>query len=241
MEKAKKRIRKTLLSGIFITGLLLGNMNVMAAETGTIKVTLQELQSSDSSRDKIPVALYQVGIVGEDGNPTIDANYGIADYPQNAEAVSATAEKIAAFIKEEPVDEKNTDANGYVEFGNVGPGVYLVLFQMDNAYGKVSPILLNLPYYQKVDGKMEGPVYTVEISPKASANDKTEQGNEPENGNKVPQPESEVKGDKAEHRDRVSLSEGARTADTSAGLYWIVLMILSVSGFGVCTRRKGRA
>ena len=42
------------------------------------------------------------------------------------------------------------------------------MFPEENAYGEVDPFLVTIPYYELVEGKVEGPKYEVSAIPKAS-------------------------------------------------------------------------
>lgn len=137
---------------------------------GSIEIGLKDLETENSSRNGVVMNAWKVGTVDEYGSPRFDASYGIKEYPQNAESLEIALEKISGMIRREADLTAVTDASGAAGFSQVEPGIYLIRAAEDNPYGKVLPILVQLPYWEEVEGQMQGPKYDVEVQPKASAN-----------------------------------------------------------------------
>mgnify|MGYP000766312489 CR=1 FL=1 len=169
MNETRKRIRRlcAVIGGIC---LLFFAARVYAAD-GVIEVQLEDLKSQYSDREGVTLALYQVGEVSTYGEPSIDELYGIASFPHSAEETQRAAEQIASRLKENPLVRQNTDAGGNLVFSSLENGVYLIRAEASEKYGKISPILAFLPYYEVVDGEKKGPLYTLTVQPKASKPD----------------------------------------------------------------------
>ena len=141
------------------------------AASGSVHISFKDLQTKESNPGNVPILLYQVGEVDEYGAPEFYQEYGISEYPQDSEALDAAAAKVAAAVKGEVIYTKKTDAKGEALFADVKTGVYLVTIPEDNQYGQVTPFIIQLPYYEEVNGQMNGPLYDVKAEPKASPNE----------------------------------------------------------------------
>lgn len=188
MNETRKRIRRlcVVIGGIC---LLFFTTRVYAVN-GVIEIQLEDLKSQYSDREGVTLALYQVGEVSTYGEPSIDELYGIAGFPHSAEETQRAAEQITAKLKGSPLAQKNTDAKGNLIFSSLENGVYLIRAESSEKYGKISPILAFLPYYEVVDGEKKGPLYTLTVQPKASKPDVPEPPTESESESES-EPESE--------------------------------------------------
>ena len=168
MGKRKKKWKKPVCVILACAGCMgIPRMNVDAS-AGTIQIMLEDLEVEGSRRNDIPVNLYRVGTVDEEGNPLFDSGYGIKEMPEDGESMSELSEEIAGKLKEDTACTKRTDDSGTVRFEGLEEGIYLVMFPEENAYGEVDPFLVTIPYYELVEGKVEGPKYEVSAIPKAS-------------------------------------------------------------------------
>lgn len=166
---------------IFAVTLLLAILNVLPVsaseeigqkqETGSISLILKNLEAENSATEGVEFCLWKVGTVNEHGTPVIDENYGIPEYPQDSQSLDEAAEKIADMVLTESGQPDRigiTNQTGQVIFEEVQTGVYLICAEEDNPYGRIAPFLVQLPYWEEVEGQMEGPIYEVVSEPKAS-------------------------------------------------------------------------
>lgn len=178
-EKRRKRIRMLACSLAALLISLTGTYQVQAVQpgeeqTGTIEVSLKDMKSESSSRDKVEVNLYKVGAVDAHGRPVFDETYEIDAYPQDTVSMDKAVQSLCKKVSKAPELSGMTDSEGIITFSGVEQGIYLVRIPEENPYGEVAPFLLHLPYYEEVNGVMEGPVYEVKIEPKASLNEPEE-------------------------------------------------------------------
>ncbi len=151
-----------------------GSMQAKAAEkTGSIQIHLKDLSSTGktSDRNQIEIHAYQVGTMDEDDQPIWNTEYGMGEWPDNGTSMVEAAEKLEQKVTGDPKYQGKTDQDGQCLFSNVERGIYLITVSGDNAYGKVQPFLVLVPYYEDVNGAMTGPVYAVQAEPKASPNE----------------------------------------------------------------------
>lgn len=140
-------------------------------EPGSIRIILKDLGAETSSREGVEFGLWKVGTVNEYGTPVFDERYGLKGYPQDSQSLDEAAKKISDALSSAakgPDRTETTDQGGCLLFDQVERGVYLLRAGEDNPYGEISPFLVQLPYWEKIEGQMEGPVYEVEAEPKAS-------------------------------------------------------------------------
>ena len=166
--KRTRRVKTTVFVILFLWLAVLTSLPALgASENCSISVTLKELPSP-SEREGLTGSLYRVGSVAEDGRPMLDARYQIRSYPTDGAGFQEAAKRIRRNLKDEaPVAEKAADSNGRLSFPNLERGIYLLTFPEENAYGRISPTLIHLPYHEVVNGSLNGPVYQAEIEPKA--------------------------------------------------------------------------
>lgn len=239
----RREIRKALhKTGMAVCGVLLtfGITAAAYAASGSIAVSLKDLDSSGSDRAGVEVQMYRVGDVDTDHRPVLDARYGIGEYPQDGGTLDAAAAKIAGQITEPPARTGKTDAQGSIRFNRMEDGVYLITIPEDNHYGTVSPFLVQLPYYEEVNGVMEGPIYEVEAQPKASPY-------EPEEPEKPVPPDKPVKPDRPTKPDKpVKPQDGqpsrpaAKTGDTNETAGYALMAGLAITGILYIRIRRRR-
>jgi len=175
--KLKKWIKTCGIAGFGCLVLLLaltGSTQAKAAEkTGSIQITLKDLSSvgGTSDRNQIEIRAYQVGTMDENDQPVWNTEYGMGEWPDNGTSMVEAAEKLEQKVTGDPKYQGKTDQNGQCLFSNVERGIYLITIPGENAYGKVQPFLVLVPYYEEVNGAMAGPVYEVQAEPKASPNE----------------------------------------------------------------------
>lgn len=183
MEK-KGRKRGRILAGVLtaVLAVTLAAASVSAGEEkgtfggtgnepGSIRIILKDLEAEGSALEGVEFGLWKVGTVDENGRPQIEERYGIGDYPQDSQSLDEAAKKISDALwaaSKGPDRTETTDQGGCLLFDQVEPGVYLLRAGEDNPYGEISPFLVQLPYWEEIEGQMEGPVYEVEAEPKAS-------------------------------------------------------------------------
>lgn len=168
------------------------------SDKGSIRIVLKDLETEESQRDGVEFSLWKVGTAGEKEPPVFDDIYEVDHFPQDSASLDSTARKIAELIKRSPDRTELTNQEGITEFNNLKQGIYLIQAAADNTYGKISPFLVLIPYWEEVDGQMEGPVYQIISEPKASPN--------------VPEPEEPEKPDQV------------KTGDESRPILWTVLL-----------------
>lgn len=139
-----------------------------SGETGSVRVALRDLGTGSSIREGVEFHLWKVGTVTEDSVPVIDEAYGIPEYPGTGQEVEEALEQIQDLLQGEPEQTGRTGPDGVLSFEAVEPGVYLLEAGEENPYGVIAPALIHLPYWEEVQGELEGPVYEVTIEPKAS-------------------------------------------------------------------------
>ncbi len=101
MGKRKKKWKKPVCVILACAGCMgIPRMNVDAS-AGTIQIMLEDLEVEGSRRNDIPVNLYRVGTVDEEGNPLFDSGYGIKEMPEDGESMSELSEEIAGKLKED--------------------------------------------------------------------------------------------------------------------------------------------
>lgn len=174
-KRGKKRWRKLLAAGAILLVLSVGKASsLLAAEQdqpeikGSIQITLRELDAENSAAEGVEFSLWKVGSVDAYGTPHLEEEWGIKEYPQDSESLDKAAHYISSLRLGEPEQRGKTDSGGQILFPELDPGIYLIKADAGNPYGKLSPFLVQLPYWEEVNGQMEGPVYAVKMEPKAS-------------------------------------------------------------------------
>lgn len=172
MKNRKVSVKSQIYTLVVLASLVLLFGSIVFAASGTISMQLKDLKTEGSKREDVPVYLYKVGTVDDQGSPSLDQKWGIEKYPKTSAELDKAAKKIAGKVPKTPEWETATDADGKAIFSDVEDGVYLIMVPDKNSYGKVSPFLLQVPSYLEVDGKLEGPIYAVEADPKAQPHGK---------------------------------------------------------------------
>lgn len=226
-ERRRGRLKILVLMAACVLGISAGERTA-AAGTGEIRVQLKDLQTQLSEREGVPVEGYQVGTVDAFGKPILEERYGIGDYPQDSASLDQAAEKIAGMLEGEPLLEGKTDQGGTVAF-SVEEGVYLIRVKGEAGYGTVKPFLINLPYYEEVNGELRGPLYEVEAEPKASPSEAvvTPKPTEAPKPTVTPKPTGTPGG-------------GAETGEDSGIAWYSVLAVLALLGSGTAWYRRRR-
>jgi len=245
-EKRRKRICLLVcsLSALFIGLSTAVQVQAAKAETtqkGTIQVTLKDLKSENSSRENVEVDIYRVGTVDEHGKPEFDKVYGLGDYPQDTVSMEKAVESLNKKVTGEPDLSGKTDSQGIKSFSDVEPGIYLIRIKDHNSYGKVSPFLIHLPYYEELNGMMEGPFYEVKAEPKASPN-KPEPPEEPKPPKEPETPEEKKPDPKVPDNTPVS-GNAAKTGDMASVSMYLGMAAASLLGTGCCyqgVKRSGK-
>lgn len=209
MTVKRKRI-KCIIPGI-VAGITFFVMSIPAfAAQCEISIELEEFQNVDSDRTDVTVDLYRVGNVDEYGEPKLEEKYFIGKYPQDGNSLDEAAKKIASLVEEKTASER-TDNQGVASF-DVEQGVYLVCVRGEEGYGQVSPFLVNLPYYENINGEIQGPVYNVNVKPKASPPDNNNPSEPPE------KPEEETP------------NEVQTGDDTQWEIYFVIAILAAAAG-----------
>lgn len=227
MLKNKKGtpFRISLMSFIILVLILGCNLTVCAKSTaGILHVELQDLKTSKSDRKDIEVLIYKVGTVSDEGVPKLNVGDVPEEYPKDGDLLEKTAEKLAGIVKGEPAVRGKTDENGHVEFEGIELGVYLVIVPENNAYGKVTPFLVPIPYCPEVDGVVQEPQFIVTAEPKASPEKEPSKENEkPEKPDTVPSPNPEKNGGKAKTDDEANIEGLLLMAAGSLGCMMLII------------------
>lgn len=251
MEKKRKqswfrRLLKPAVLCLLGAALLVhADVGVRAAEpAGEIHLVLRDLKASGSVKEGVKVSLYQVGTVSEHGKPEFYDRYPLGDYPQDGEALDHAAEQLTGLLntpggEESPLAEGETDAAGELRFQRLEQGIYLVKVEEKNPYGNVKPFLVNLPYYEELGGKLEGPVYQVRTEPKASpypAPEKPKHDDDDEDGEHGETPPEPSPGSVP------NPLQSPRTGDETEILGWILGALAGAAGLTAVAvmRRKRR-
>lgn len=231
IRKAEERRKKIRLLTCVLAVLLIsltGAYQVQAAQagdeqTGTIEVALKDLKSESSSREKVRVDLYRVGTVDAHGKPVFDEIYEIDSYPQDTVSADRAIEILCKKVSGKADLSGITDRHGGMTLSGVERGIYLVRIPEGNPYGKVTPFLVHLPYYEEVNGVMEGPMYEIKVEPKASPNEpeKPGGGKKPSGGSSDSTPVSEA-----------VAAPAVKTGDTAPINVYIGLIAAALLGMG---------
>ena len=226
-ERRRGRFKILVLMAACVIGISAGERTA-AAGTGEIRVRLKDLQTQLSEREGVPVEGYQVGTVDTFGKPVLEEKYGIGDYPQDSASLDQAAEKIFGMLEGEPLLEGKTDQGGNVTF-SVEEGVYLIRVKGEDRYGTVKPFLINLPYYEEVNGELRGPLYEVEAEPKAA----------PPEAVVTPKP-TETPKPTVPPKPTGTPGGGAETGEDSGIVWYSALAALALLGSGTAWYRRRR-
>jgi hypothetical protein len=173
VAESRKRKRRTLgcVAAVLIC-LLAGGMSAEAQER-SVTIQLKELDPDSSVRGNVTICGWRVGGTDEGNTPVFDTRYGITALPETAGGFEAVTESLAEQTQSVVPDlEGRTDASGKVVFTGLEDGVYLFAAKQTEGYGEVRPFLVMMPEYYEEDGKPMGPLYQVEVEPKASLYEK---------------------------------------------------------------------
>lgn len=194
------------------------------AAAGSITINLKELGTENEG---IVFELYQVGETDEKGMPVINPAYGNYDSFENAEEVEKVVKELCGKVEKEPEYTGKTNADGRLQVSDVTEGVYLVMVKQSEKYGEIQPFLVSFPYYREVHGKTEGPLYQVEIEPKASG---TEEG-------KPSKPDIPLKTDKSE-KDAPTTSDKTQIERYMHLMTWSGLLCILITFYSIKRREK---
>jgi len=209
------------------------------AEAAQGRITIHLKNSEGTGISGIEFQIFQVGVIS-DGQPEFYADFGIGVYPQTAEQIEEVVGILQRKITAAPLKTGVTDAKGVLEFNGAEEGVYFVMASPDNSYGEIMPFIVHLPYYEEVNGQMQGPGYQIEVEPKA----------EPKQGpGSVPPGDSQTSECPTV---RIASSNPVKTGDTSRiGLYLCLMVSSALLILGIImkgrtrelpgTSRKGRS
>lgn len=175
LKKSRKKLFHWFFGAVVLCFLSGGKGTTVYANTGEIKIALEDLQTSGSDWEDVEILLYRVGDVSEEGIPTLDVSYGLGEYPEDYASLEKTAKTLAGMMTEEPLKTTRTDESGIAYFWGIDRGVYLVVIPSDNHYGVVKPFMVPVPYLTEVEGE-EKLQYAVEAEPKASPHKSTPPG-----------------------------------------------------------------
>lgn len=167
MKKCKSRVMKIACMISSCVWILLASSLPVFAGSGSVTIKLKELQSEGSIREGVEFSLYQVGEVSETGAPFFYDRYQIKKFPVKAEETAAAAAILIKGLEEEMFERKQTDARGILTFEDLERGVYLIMANEDNSYGKITPVILYQPSYELVNGVQTGPNERITVVPKA--------------------------------------------------------------------------
>ena len=180
-KKTKKNGIKRFLVFLTVLSMLFGIIQTVSAgfyesdRKGSFTLTLREDEKGTGTEPKvfpgIVLRLYKVGSVKNNSGAisfVIDAalqstgvnfdNLTTAD----ASAKMANILENAVGNSEIAFQDVVSDANGIVTFGNLEPGMYLIVKRVDHSEIKILPTLLSLPYMEDVDTWL----YDVDAYPK---------------------------------------------------------------------------
>lgn len=188
-----------------------------AEQQGKVIITLKEMEAENSAREGVEFYLWKVGTASESEAPQFDEKWGISEYPRDSASLDEAAEQISDQIEETPERTGKTDGSGQLVFEDLEQGIYLIQVAEDNPYGKISPFLIWLPYWEEVDGELSDPLYEVTAEPKAS-----------------PWPE-EPKAQIAQEGDNV------KTGDSEEPAVWVALAMGAVLAAGIMITGRKRA
>lgn len=161
-----KKVRICLFSIIVFLLSLLGSMSLIYASNdvkGDIRIVLTNLGTNVSG---VTFKLYRVGTV-ESGVPKLNTQYGYSFYPETGEALDNLAKELSSKVTVAESYAGTVDNQGKLEIAGIEDGVYLVVAQGTDTYGKISPFMLNLPYMDDISHAL---TWVADIEPKASPN-----------------------------------------------------------------------
>ena len=127
-----------------------------------------------------------------------------------------------------PGQSGKTDGKGRIAF-SVEEGVYLIRVKGEERYGTVKPFLINLPYYEEVNGELRGPLYEVEAEPKAA----------PPEAVVTPKP-TETPKPTVPPKPTGTPGGGAETGEDSGIVWYSALAALALLGSGAAWYRRRR-
>lgn len=224
-----------IVSLLFYLVLFLPTKVIMHATfSGSITVELKKLEDDANSKiQNIGFHLYRVGFIDQYANPQIDEKYGIKEYPQKAEDAETTCTRILEKLTDKEIMNQKSDESGHLTFTQLDKGVYLLVADKNNNYGKIQPSLLHLPYFTEVDGEKQGPFYQIKVLPKATGNDYIiVPDKEPNNNGQTNETDSSQ-----EHNPNDK--EDTKTGDTTNKNAYLILIVIAGATM-IILREKGK-
>ena len=141
---------------------------VQAEDKGSLTVQLEAF-SPPSVMEGVGITLSRVGDADVYDEPEFYEKYDIAGYPVNSKETEEAIDKLlAAGALADAAFYEVTDAGGAARFAGLPDGIYLGAAQEASHYGEIAPFLFHTPYYYETENEQpSGPLYEVNIYPKA--------------------------------------------------------------------------
>lgn len=255
-KKTKKNGIKRFLIFLTVLSMLFGMSQTVSAglyepdRKGSFTLTLREDEKGTGTEPKvfpgIGMRIYKVGSVKNNSGVisfVIDAalqSTGVNfDNMTTADASAKMANILANAIGNSEIafQDAISDANGIMTFGNLDPGMYLIVKRVEHSEIKILPTLLPLPYMEDVDTWL----YDVAAYPKIET-----QGNKDD-----PSPEGNLKMQKSVtsyyttparstvHTTTTSSTASAvKTGDDTPIAIWIGVLAVAAVAIGAMILRK---
>ena len=135
-------------------------------EIGSIHIKLADSNTAESKKD-VKFAIEKVANV-KDGDFQLVGNFQKSQIDlakiKTANDLKNASEKLINYV-DNPMEVKNTNGEGIVEFNNLEVAVYLLYVVDNNKYDEVEPLLISIPTFDQVSHQMN---YHVEVLPKHS-------------------------------------------------------------------------
>lgn len=247
MREVSKMRKKLLLVATFLLAFMIFLVPIRAVESERciIKIHLEDLQVQSSNMNGVKFYVYKIGEIDKNGDAKIYPKYGYETYPQNAHELDLVAKMISKKLEDKPILSNSTDAKGEMELVLDEKGVYLLMADDDNAYGVISPFIVHLPYYQTIEDVQYGPLYTVDVEPKASPKPNTpgesdgpNTPDKPNNPNNPNTPDTPTGGDTP--TDEKTPGKETQTGDSSNTYLYLLLIVISGASMCIWKVKKGR-
>lgn len=195
-KKTKKNGIKRFLVFLTVLSMLFGIIQTVSAgfyesdRKGSFTLTLREDEKGTGTEPKvfpgIVLRLYKVGSVKNNSGAisfVIDAalqSTGVNfDNLTTADASAKMANILANAVGNSGLafQDAVSDANGIMTFGNLEPGMYLIVKRVEHSEIKILPTLLSLPYMEDVDTWLYDVAAYPKIETQGNKNDKSLEGN----------------------------------------------------------------
>lgn len=193
-KKTKKNGIKRFLVFLTVLSMLFGIIQTVSAgfyesdRKGSFTLTLREDEKGTEQKvfPGIGMRIYKVGSVKNNSGAisfVIDSalqSTGVNfDNLTTADASAKMANILANAVGNSEIAFQDvvSDANGIVTFGNLEPGMYLIVKRVDHSEIKILPTLLSLPYMEDVDTWLYDVAAYPKIETQGNKNDKSLEGN----------------------------------------------------------------